>query len=50
MSKPRSRSNAICARLSQSRDDLNDWAAIGAIVFASSVLLWAPLLTGGWSL
>jgi len=26
------------------RDDLTDWAAIGMIVIASSLLLWAPLL------
>ena len=32
------------------RDDLTDWAAIGAIVFVSSILLWAPLLAGGWNL
>ena len=49
MSKPMP-NTAIYARLSRPHDDLTDWAAIGAIVFASSVLVWAPLLAGGWSL
>ena len=48
MSKPRN--STIYARLSQSHDDLTDWVAIGTIIFASSVLVWAPLLAGGWSL
>ncbi|MGE0853342.1 MAG: hypothetical protein AB7O44_27645 [Hyphomicrobiaceae bacterium] len=26
-------------------NDLTDWAAIGMIVVASSLLVWAPLLT-----
>ncbi len=28
----------------QSRNDLKDWLAIGMIVAASSLLVWAPLL------
>jgi hypothetical protein len=43
MSSKRKGRRSLRAQLNEP-SDLTDWAAIGMIVVASSVLVWAPLL------
>jgi len=50
MSKRRKRTAENAARPHASSSDLNDWAAIAAIVLTSTLLMWVPVVAANWPL